>query len=284
VGDDCAVLDVEAGARLCVSTDGSAEGVHFRRDWLTAEEIGYRAAAAALSDLAAMGAQPLALLLAIAVPPGWREELEAIVAGVGDAAAAAGATIVGGDTTAGERLSLTVTVLGTAARPVFRSGARAGDLVYVTGTLGGPGSAVRALAAGTRPPPAHRARFAHPVPRIREGGWLAERGACALVDVSDGLLADAGHLAAASGVRLVIDAERLPRLDGVSVGEAAASGEEYELVCAVGGELDTDDFEARFGVPLTQIGRAEAGAPSVAFHVAGRRVDLPGGHDHFSDA
>jgi hypothetical protein len=96
------------------------------RDWLTAEEIGYRAAAAALSDLAAMAAQPLALLLAITVPTRWREELEAIVAGVGDAAAGAEAAIVGGDTTAGERLSLTVTVLGTAARPVFRSGARGG--------------------------------------------------------------------------------------------------------------------------------------------------------------
>jgi thiamine-monophosphate kinase len=284
VGDDCAVLDLPPGERLCVSTDSSVEGVHFRRDWLAPAEIGYRAAAAALSDLAAMGARPVGLLLAITVPRRWRDDLPALAAGVGDAAAGAGAQVVGGDTTAGELLSLTVTVLGAAARPVPRGGARPGDAVYVTGTLGGPGAALRALAAGAVPAAAHRARFARPTARVREGAWLAERGATALVDLSDGLLADAGHVAAASGVRVVIDAERVPHLDGIAVRDAASSGEEYELLCSIGGGADGAEFASRFGIPLTAIGRVEAGAPSVEFHVGGSRVDLPGGHDHFSDA
>ncbi|MFL5577881.1 MAG: AIR synthase related protein, partial [Gemmatimonadaceae bacterium] len=126
VGDDCAVLDVPAGERLCVSTDASVEGVHFRAGWLTPREIGWRAAAAALSDLAAAGAAPLGLLLAVSVPARWRPDLGELADGVGAAARAAGAPIVGGDTTgaAADALSLTVTVLGSAVRPLGRGGAR----------------------------------------------------------------------------------------------------------------------------------------------------------------
>jgi thiamine-monophosphate kinase len=282
VGDDCAVLDVPPGERLCVSTDTSVDGVHFRREWLTPTEIGYRATAAALSDLAAMAARPLALLLAATVPAEWRSVLPELADGVAEAAAAAGAVIVGGDTTGGAVLSLTVTVLGSAAAPVRRGGARAGDRLYLTGRLGGPAAALGALERGDKPAPALRARFEHPEPRIHEARWLAGQGARAMIDLSDGLLADVAHLAAASGVRAVVDLERVPCVEGVAPRAAAASGEEYELVCALPHVADVAEFRARFGVALTEIGRVEGGAPELALYERGARVDLPRGYDHFS--
>lgn len=278
VGGDCAELDVPAGERLIVSTDSSVEHVHFRRRWLSAHEIGYRATAAALSDLAAAAATPIGLLLALTAPAAWRSELGAIAEGVADAAMAAGAPIVGGDVTAGAVLSLTVTVLGRARRPLSRRGARSGDAVYVTGWLGGPGAALRALLAGAEPDAAHRARFAHPEPRLQEARWLAARGARAAIDLSDGLAADARHLAAASAVRVRLETERVPRMPGVDVRDALASGEEYELLVTAPPGLDVAAFRDAFGLPLTMVGTVlPGGEPGVE-----ARVDLPGGHDHFS--
>jgi thiamine-monophosphate kinase len=288
VGDDCAVLDVPAGERLCASTDASVEGVHFRADWLSPREIGWRATAAALSDLAAAGAAPLGVLLAVSVPERWRPLLGELAEGVGEAARAAGAPIVGGDTTgaAADALSITVTVLGAAPRPLGRAGARAGDRVCVTGALGGPGAALRALERGERPTPEHRARFARPEPRLAVGRWLAERGARAAVDVSDGLLADLAHLAAASGARIRVELERVPRAPGVDPADAARSGEEYELAVAVPDHFDVGACERETGVPLTEIGRViglgPGEAPGVEVVRDGARVDLPGGYDHFT--
>lgn len=286
VGDDAAVLDVPAGERLVVSTDSSVEDVHFRRAWLTAEEIGWRAATSALSDLAAMAARPLAAVVALTLPGPWRAELEALGDGIGAAARAAGAPIVGGDLTTGRALSVTLTVLGAAARPVSRAGARPGDALYVTGRLGGPLRALRAFEAGEAPDPADRARFAHPEARIAAARWLAERGARALIDVSDGLAADLAHLAAASGVRCVVDAERVPAVRGATASDALASGEEYELACAAPPGLDAGACLRETGVALTAIGRVEvapAGGPGVELAArGGRRVDLPPGHDHLT--
>ena len=277
IGDDAAVLDIPAGERLVVSTDATVENVHFRRPWLTAEEVGARAAAAALSDLAAMAATPRGLLLALALPASWRGELDALGRGVRDAAMACACPIVGGNITNAVELSLTITVLGSAVRPLTRSGARVGDVVYVTGVLGGPGAAVRALSAGLPATPAHRARFVGPVPRIREAKWLLDGGATAGIDVSDGLVGDAGQLGRASGVTLHLDAAAVPRVAGVSAIEACTSGEEYELLVTGPGGLGSG-FVERFGIPLTAIGRVgEAGAESVS--VSGAQVD-PGGHDH----
>ena len=120
IGDDAAVLDLPADERLVVSTDASIEGVHFRREWMSAEEVGARAAAAALSDLAAMGAMPRGLLLALGVPEGWRAELDALAQGVGAVASAAGCPIIGGNVSAASELSLTITVLGGARARSFR--------------------------------------------------------------------------------------------------------------------------------------------------------------------
>lgn len=281
-GDDAAILDPPAGQRLVVSTDTSTEHVHFRRGWLTAREIGARATIAALSDLAAMGASPLGILVAATIPSAWRSELLDLADGVGDAARSCGARILGGDTTDGRDLSLTVTVLGAATRPLTRAGAQPGDILYVTGTLGGPGAAWRAFEQGIVPNAAHRARFAHPVARLGEGRWLADHGAHAAVDISDGLLADADHLAAASGAQLEIALETLPLVGGVTREEGAASGEEYELLVAAPA-LDTVRFLADTGVPLTAIGRVRSrDGASVVVTLGGARVDLPRGYDHFA--
>jgi len=279
IGDDAAVLSLPRGDALVASVDSAVEGRHFRRDWLTPREIAYRAAAAALSDLAAMAAHPRGILVALCVPIAWRDALGELADGIGDAADVAQTKILGGNISGGAELSITTTVLGSAFTPLTRGGARVGDAVYVTGRLGGVGAELDALLA-RKPRTAHRARFAHPVPRIREALWLAERGASAAVDISDGLAADARHVAAASNVSLSMDASSLPRCDGVSVEQALASGEEYELLVTAGTQLDAAAFESRFGVPLTRIGEVAAGSGTVEIRNA--RVASIGGYDHFT--
>ena len=281
VGDDAAVLDIPAGERLVASTDASVENVHFRREWMTPHEIGARAAAAALSDLAAMAAAPRGLLLALGLPDAWRAELEQLARGVGAVAAAAGCPIVGGNITTSRELSLTITVLGSAVLPLSRAGASEGDIVFVTGCLGGPGAALHALLAGRVPLAAHLARFVAPVPRLREAQWLSGRGASAAIDISDGLLADAGHLARASGVSLVLDDRSIPTLADTTVRDALGSGEEYELLITAPApaEWDTGEFSRAFGIALTAIGTVgprEATPVILRNSVAG----VAGGHDH----
>jgi thiamine-monophosphate kinase len=283
IGDDGAVLDVPAGAKLVVSTDTTVEHVHFRREWLTPEEIGWRATMAALSDLAAMAAAPLGVLLALTVPTAWREALAPIAQGLGEAAAQAGIPIVGGDVTDGDRLALAITVLGYATHPLARSGARPGDTIYVTGRLGGPGAALAAWLAGREPTPAHRARFAHPEARLASARWCARQGATAAIDLSDGLAGDLAHLAAASGVCCELALERLPVLDGVTPREALVSGEEYELLLTAPA-LDAPAFAAAHaGLQLTAIGQVVAG-PAGAVHLleGGQRLERPATHDHFA--
>jgi thiamine-monophosphate kinase len=285
VGDDAALLDVPAGSRLAVSTDVSVENVHFRRGWLSAEEIAYRAAAAALSDLAAMGATPLGMVIALTLTEQWRAQIGQLADGFALASRDLGAPIVGGDLSEGPVLSIGVTVLGTVERALMRSGAQVGDALWVTGRLGGPLLALRALESGTAPVPAHRERFAHPVPRIREGRWLAAHGATAAIDCSDGVAADASHLAAASGARIILELDRLPLMPGATARDAAQSGEEYELIVTAPGTLDHRAFEREFGVPLTAIGHVEGagpGGPGVETREGVRRVPLPRGHSHFS--
>ena len=283
IGDDAAVLTVPAGQRLVASTDASVEGVHFRREWLSPREIGARAAAAALSDLAAMAATPLGLLLALALPQSWLPEIEEVAQGVGEMASRTRCPIVGGNLARADVLSLTITVLGSAASPLTRAGARAGDALYVTGLLGGSVSALQALTRGTPVRDTDRMRFAAPRPRIDEARWLAERGATAAIDVSDGLLADAGHLAAASAVAIELDPARYPCVEGVTPAVAAWSGEEYELLVAFPSNLipDAEAFRERFGLPLTAIGRVTQGE-GVRERGSAVRVEFPMGHDHFS--
>jgi len=284
LGDDAAILEPPAGEQLVVSTDTSVEDVHFRRRWLTSGEIGYRSAMAALSDLAAMGARPLGMTVALALPPAWKADLGPLADGIGEAARDVECHVIGGDLSRSEMLHCTFTVLGASARPVLRSGAKVGDSVYVTGQLGGPGAALRALSAGTDPAPLARERFARPVARIREGAWIAQHGANAMIDLSDGLVSDAEHIATASGVRLTIDLDKLPVLQGCAARDAARSGEEYELLFTAPADLDASAFVRTFRLPLTAIGQVDAlsGENRVTFTSQRKRVDLEKGYDHFS--
>lgn len=281
IGDDAAIMSVTAQQKLVASTDATIEGVHFRRGWLTGAEIGGRAAAAALSDLAAMGAQPLGLLLALALPDEWRAELEAIAGGVGGVASAAGCPIVGGNISSASALSLTITVLGQAERPLLRGGAQEGDIIFVTGLLGGPGTALRALEAGRTMSTEQRQRFAAPTPRIREGLWLATHGATSAIDISDGLAADAGHVARASAVTIELDAGLIPRVPGASAADALSSGEEYELLVTAPESLDAQAFERALGTRLTRIGLVSA-VGDVPVRVLGAAEGELRGHDHLA--
>jgi len=293
LGDDCALLSV-GGRTLAISIDLSLEGVHFRTDWLALREIGWRATAAALSDLAAEGATPLGVLVSLGVP-GSRQGRTSnaspaaqIMAGVGAAARNVGASVLGGDLVRSPRYLVDVCVLGVAQRPVRRSGARPGDGLWVTGRLGGAGLALAALRAGRggrggRLAPASRRRFARPVPRIAAGRWLARRGARAMIDISDGLAGDAGHLAAASGVGVAIELERVPCWPGVTPFAAVRSGEEYELLVAMPrrfGPTDVKAFGRATGLPLTRIGACTAGRGVRMTH-DGRPITPPPGFDHF---
>jgi thiamine-monophosphate kinase len=216
VGDDAAV--VRAGGALCVtSVDAMVEGVHFRLDGEAAEapaDVGWRALAGALSDLAAMGARAGEAYVALGVSPevGERGAL-ALMRGALELAALADTTVAGGDVVTAPVLTVCVTVIGWAEEKSElrgRDGARIGDLVGVTGRLGG--------------------RPRRPVPRLREGRALAGAGARAMIDVSDGLAADARHLGESSGVRIQIELARLPLAEGVSGWEqGATAGEDYEL-------------------------------------------------------
>jgi thiamine-monophosphate kinase len=277
IGDDAAVLEVPPGERLVVTTDTSVEGVHFRREWLN-----HRATAASLSDLAAMGARPLGVVIALTLPEGDRHEARELATGIREGASAVMSPIIGGDLSSGKVLSLTITALGSATRPLSRAGARVGDRVYVTGSLGGPAAAVRAWLSGKEPSERDRARFAHPIPRIEAAIGLAARGASSAIDISDGLMADLAHVAAASKVHIEIDAERIPRLPGISGLDAASAGEEYEIVVTAP-NVDVRRFTEEFGLELTEIGRVVAGPTGVQLLQGGEQISTPAGYDHFRD-
>ena len=257
-GDDAAVL--EGG--WVVSCDLSLEGVHFERAWLSPEAIGGRALRGAMSDLAAMAAEPVAVLVSLAGSARDHTDgtLAAVGLGVRSAAEECGASVIGGDLTRSTGpLVVDVTVIGRTSNPILRSGAQPGDDLWVTGTLGAAATAVRLHARGLTPDESLRTRFERPEPRLAAARWLAATGFVhALIDLSDGLVGDAGHLAAASGVRLHVEAERVPQDPAaVDLVAAVAGGEDYELLFAADPALRTRvaEFEAACpGLALTRIG------------------------------
>lgn len=237
-GDDAAV--VRAGDRAVTSIDAVVEGVHFERATHSPADIGHKALATALSDLAAMGAEPGEAYVALGVPAGFGEsEATALVEAMEALCARTATTIAGGDVTTAPILFAAVTVTGWAAAgdPLpGRDGARRGDRVGVTGELGGSGMGLRLL-RGERPElDAHLRealirRHLRPEPRLAAGHALARAGVTAMIDVSDGIATDARHIAAASRVALAIDLGELPLADGVSDRRfAATAGDDYELL------------------------------------------------------
>jgi thiamine-monophosphate kinase len=282
------------------------EGVHFRRDGRGGlARIGRKALATALSDLAAMGAEPGEAYVALGVPADLDEDacLE-LLDGIVELAAATGTSLAGGDLTRAPVLSLTTTVVGHAPSPeglVRRAGARVGDVLVVTGELGGAGAGLllleRPQAAGavTEAVAASlEARQLDPSPRLEAGRALAVAGATAMIDISDGLGGDAGHLSEASGVRLRIEAATLPLADGVAEVAAAAGadplrlaisgGEDYELLAALPPERLDEAREAVAGAgeaALTPIGEVVAGE-GVEIRLPGGGLAEPGGFDQLA--
>ena len=288
-GDDAAVL--EAG-RFVMSTDLTVEDVHFRRNWVTFAEAGARAVTAAASDLAAMAAVPVAVLISLAVAT---REAQAVLSELGDGIKVAlmelGAPLVGGDLSASPGpVIIDVTVVGAAEEPVTRGGGQAGDELWVTGVLGGSAGAVRAWREGAEPNPGLRASFVRPTARIEEALWLADQVQVrAMIDLSDGLAGDARHLAAASDVRIVLDPRLVPIHPDLGAEDARllamSGGEDYEL-CFVSPPDVTgrraDEFQERFGIGLTLVGQVEEGTGVEIVGGAGDWDGNTGGFNHFS--
>ena len=247
-GDDAAVVAVPDG-RVVATTDVLVEGVHFRRDWSSAYDVGRKAAAASLADVAAMGATATALLVGLAapgdLPVAWATGL---ADGLRDEAAVVGAVVVGGDTVSCDRVVVSVTALGDLAGrpPVTRAGAQPGDDVVLAGTTGRSAVGLALLRADRSAGPlvdAHR----RPSPPYALGPALADLGATAMCDVSDGLVQDTGHLAAASGVLVELDSALLPRVDGVDLDAALTGGEDHALVATVPAGTALPDGVVRIG-------------------------------------
>ena len=251
VGDDCALLAVPAGQRLAVSIDTLVCGTHFLPD-CDPEALGYKSLAVGLSDLAAMGAEPAWATLALTLPPELVAEhpdwIAAFARGLGALAQHHGVRLVGGDTTRGP-LSVTLQVHGLVPEgaAIRRAGARPGDLIYVSGTLGDAGLALRQILAGAPVEPGLRERLDRPTPRVALG--MALRGiATAMIDVSDGLAADLGHILDASGVGAELRLQSLPL--SPSVAAVVAADGDWSLPLASG-----DDYELCFCIPPGLVGR-----------------------------
>jgi thiamine-monophosphate kinase len=241
----------DLGDGLVVTQDALVEGVHFRLDWTSFRELGYRAAAVNLSDLAASGAEPLALLVTLAAPPEVElDDVLELYEGLNEP----GVRIAGGDTTSAPQLTVAVTAIGRSARVPGRGGARPGDHVVVTGPLGAAGAAFR------------QGLHARPPLRLEEGRRLGA-AAHALTDISDGLAVEAGHLAARSNCRLELELEHVPLAAGATIDDLGF-GEDYELLAA------TDD-----PLGFAVIGRCVEGA-GVGIRHDGAEVELAG-WEHF---
>ncbi len=280
-GDDAALVDTGSAGTL-ISTDLLIEGRHFRRDWSSANEIGAKAAACNLSDINAMGGTATALTIGFGAPADlpieWAVEM---VRGFELEASRLGAHVVGGDVTSSDAIVIAVTAIGTADRVVRRDGAQPGDLVAVVGRTGLAGAGFAALSRGFRSPKAAVEAHRVPEPPYRAGPQAASVGATAMTDVSDGLLADLGHVAEASGVGIDIDPKAFTIAEAVlTVAEALqidpltfvlTGGDDYGLVAT---------FPPSVAVPnnWTIVGSVHAGS---GVTVAGAEFDGPSGHQHY---
>lgn len=306
IGDDCALLGLKTGEEIAVTTDLSIENRHFRLDWHPAEAVGHRALARGLSDLAAMGARPCAAFLSLALPAeltrarkGQKSWIDRFFDGFLALAEESATPLAGGDLSESPLALADIVLVGAVkkGKALLRSGAQAGDLIYVTGRLGGS-----ALGLATLEQSAHPAKHArknateaaretplgphlYPQPRLEQGQLLARRGlATAAMDISDGLSVDLAQLAAASNVAAEIDAEALPLFPGATLAQALDGGEDYELLFTASATAKIPAAIA--GVAVTQIGRIlprRKGRQPVALCEGKKKTALePKGWQHFA--
>ena len=306
IGDDCAVLEPDVGSLLLATTDLLIEDVHFRRRWATPTDIGWKSLAVNVSDIAAMGGRPRWALIALACPEAVRvDEAEAFYAGVQALATEYDVVIVGGDTSASPRgWIVNVTLLGDAAQaPLVRSTAGVGDVIAVTGSLGRAAAGLALLEA--TPPPTDIGADARadvttahlrPRPRTREGRWLAAAGGVtSMIDLSDGLATDLGHVCEESGIGARVELERVPvastvdavarALDRDALAWATSGGEDYELLLTckpAAFERLAEGLARATGTPLSAVGEMTAAAEGVRYLDAGGRVvPIRPGFEHF---
>lgn len=305
IGDDCAVLRARPGEEIAVTTDLSIDGRHFRLDWHTPESVGHRVLARGLSDLGAMGARPLAAFLSLGLPPaltvcrngksGAKSWADRFYDGLLALAAQHNAPLAGGDLAESPVALADIVLVGAVPRgkALLRSTARAGDSLYVTGTLGGaaagllglsqlaPHKRARITAANC---PAAFAAHLFPQPRLAQGQWLQRHGAAsAAIDISDGLSTDLMHLCEESSLAAEVDSSALPIAPHATLAQALHGGEDYELLFTAPA---TTRLPRRIaGVAVTRIGRmkrARAGNPQITLLTAGVAEPLtPRGWQHF---
>ncbi|MFP4200170.1 MAG: thiamine-phosphate kinase [Clostridia bacterium] len=299
IGDDAAVLGFDDldSPRLLATVDLLAEGIHFDRSYTDGSELGEKALVVNLSDIAAMGGTARYALVSLAIPPGFpREYLEEIYEGLARAGDLYGTAVVGGNVSSSRgQLMVDVAVMGEVRRPVYRSGARPGDVVAVSGSLGAAASGLRWLSCreqldGTGAIDQHvrRCLRAHksPIPRLELGGLLGETGATSMIDISDGLASEVNHLAEESLATMAIFASAIPidesaaavaarlRLDPLDL--ALFGGEDYELLFTIPPAL-WDEVEAStrgIGTKITPIGRVYTGDRAAAYLEAGGESEL----------
>ncbi len=265
IGDDCAVLPIGNGESLVFTTDMLCEDVHFLRADITARELGHKSLAVNLSDVAAMGARPVATLLSVALPEevslDWADEF---MEGYRALSEEFGVALVGGDTTRSKSgITINVMAIGRAeeGRIKRRNAAQVGDIIFVADQLGASGAGLQAILKGDRGTPL-AALHRMPCPQVREGIWLGKRREVhAMMDLSDGLASDLKHILDRSHVGAVVDLERIPVAEGADLQGAACAGEDYKLLFTVAEDyaaLLAADFQAHFAAPLYPIGRITA--------------------------
>jgi thiamine-monophosphate kinase len=293
IGDDCAVLRIPSGHEVLATTDFSLEGVHFRRQWHPPEVVGHRCLTRGLSDIAAMGGQPIAVFVSLAVPRTLPQSwIDGFYRGLLGLARTCDVTLAGGDLAESPAGVLAdIFVLGSLprGRAILRSRARPGDQIYVTGTLGGAAAALEQLRSGKRRllnPAAYPEHFC-PMPRLLQGRAIRKLGlASAMIDISDGLSTDLAHICRESGVAAQVDVAALPRarvgrpLHAVDLRYALHGGDDYELLFTAPRGKSVPARVAH--VPVHRIGEIRTGRPAIFLRENGKTRKLrPQGWEHF---
>ncbi|HEU4512747.1 MAG TPA: thiamine-phosphate kinase [Nocardioidaceae bacterium] len=281
-GDDAALVAFPEG-RVLVATDVLVEGRHFRRDWASAADVGHKAAAQNLADINAMGGRATAMTVAFAapaeLPAAWALEM---AEGIAAEASLVGASVVGGDITRADEIVVSITVLGVVdGDPVRRSGARPGDVVAIAGRQGWAAAGLAVLARGFRSPRVLVEAHRRPEPPYEQGAVALQAGATAMIDVSDGLVADVGHIADASSVAIDIDSSAFEVAEPLRAVGAALGADPMRFILAGGDDHAlVATYPAGTALPegWTRIGRVAEGS---GVTVDGQEYEGPGGHVHF---